>query len=183
MPSYSDNILVARCYRYRWTLHVILTMILPRYLSLSLSISTLKRITFIMHTAIAKCYVSVFYLFSSTPVLSHIIKLTRVNVVDNSELGKPYKRRPTCIGLYCKKKVATIGDTILLAIRGQKQKALVIGCRQYQKPNVPKFDVNNVILIDDSGSPIGTRVKVPVPSLLRGWKDTAKIVAIAKRFV
>lgn len=130
-----------------------------------------------------KYFINVFYLFSSTPVLSHIIKLTRVNVVDNSELGKPYKRRPTCIGLYRKKKVATVGDTILLAIRGQKQKALIVGCKQYQKPNVPKFDANNVILIDDAGSPIGTRVKVPVPSLLRGWKDTAKIVAIAKRFV
>ncbi|XP_065904248.1 large ribosomal subunit protein uL14m-like isoform X2 [Dysidea avara] len=119
----------------------------------------------------------------STPVLSHIIKLTRVNVVDNSVLGKPHRRRPTCIGLYRKKKVATIGDTILLAVQGQKQKALVVGCRQSQKPNIPRFDANNVILIDNAGSPIGTRVKVPVPSFLRGRKDTAKIVAIAKRFV
>ena len=126
---------------------------------------------------------AIIFYSSSTPVLSHIIKLTRVNVVDNSALGKPYKRRPTCIGLYRKKKVATIGDTVLLAVQGQKQKALVVGCRQCQKPNVPRFDANNVILIDYAGSPIGTRVKAPVPSFLRGRKDTAKIVAIAKRFV
>ncbi|XP_076028708.1 atypical kinase COQ8A, mitochondrial-like isoform X2 [Oratosquilla oratoria] len=47
------------------------------------------------------------------------------------------------------------GDKILVAIKGQKKRAIIVGCHQNQKPLVPKFDSNNIVLIDDNGTPLG----------------------------
>ncbi|KAF5898778.1 39S ribosomal protein L14, mitochondrial, partial [Clarias magur] len=55
-------------------------------------------------------------------------KLTRVRVVDNSSLGNtPYHRPPRVIHVYTKNGVGKVGDTVLLAIKGQKKKALIVG--------------------------------------------------------
>jgi hypothetical protein len=57
-----------------------------------------------------------------------------MKIVDNSQLaqdGMVYKRSPRIIQVYNKTGVATIGDRILLAIKGQKQKAIVVGCKNY----------------------------------------------------
>lgn len=80
--------------------------------------------------------------------------------------------------------MAGLGDKVLLAIKGQMKKAVIVGCRQrVPKPNVPQFDSNNVVLIDDDGNPIGTRIVTPVPAFFRTRGDLAKIAAIATNFV
>lgn len=84
------------------------------------------------------------------------------------------------------------GDKVLVAIKGQKKQAILTGCHQDQKPLVPKFDSNNIVLIDENGSPLGTRIHVPIPTMLRKkltdmsrpkGADYTKILAIATRFV
>ncbi|XP_050738543.1 39S ribosomal protein L14, mitochondrial-like [Eriocheir sinensis] len=124
-----------------------------------------------------------------------IQKQTRLRVVDNSALGKAAMmegRPPKCIHIYNKKGIGTTGDKVLVAIKGQKKQAILTGCHQDQKPLVPKFDSNNIVLIDENGSPLGTRIHVPIPTMLRKkltdmsrpkGADYTKILAIATRFV
>ncbi|KAG8237113.1 hypothetical protein J437_LFUL008165 [Ladona fulva] len=125
----------------------------------------------------------------------HIIKLTRLRVVDNSEIGKlsmAEGRPPRCIHVYNKKGIGTIGDKVLVAIRGQKKKAIIVGVKQKQSALTPKFDSNNIVLIDDNGTPLGTRIHVPIPTILRTilkektfskGADYTKLLALATRFV
>ncbi|XP_011166369.1 39S ribosomal protein L14, mitochondrial [Solenopsis invicta] len=131
---------------------------------------------------------------TSTPV-NHIIKLSRLRVVDNSEIGRLAMmegRPPRCIHIYKKGKVGYIGDRVLVAIRGEKKKGILVGLKQKQAPKVPKFDSNNLVLIDDNGTPLGTRIHVPIPHILRTkmkekthikGADYTKLLAIASRFV
>ncbi|KYQ53397.1 39S ribosomal protein L14, mitochondrial [Trachymyrmex zeteki] len=131
---------------------------------------------------------------TSTPA-SQIIKLSRLRVVDNSEIGKKAMmegRPPRCIHVYNKIGVGYIGDRILVAIRGEKKKGILVGLKQQQAPKVPKFDTNNLVLIDDNGTPLGTRIQVPIPHILRTkmkekthskGADYTKLIAIASRFV
>lgn len=106
--------------------------------------------------------------FSTSGSLSAVQKMTRVRVVDNSALGStPYHRPPRCIHVYNKSGVGKVGDQILLAIRGQKKKALIVGHRMPGSRMTPKFDSNNVVLIEDNGNPVGTRIKIPIPTSLR----------------
>lgn len=79
-----------------------------------------------------------------------------------------------------------------MAIKGEKKKGILVGLKQNQKPMVPKFDSNNLVLIDDNGSPIGTRIHVPIPTILRTimkekthakGADYTKLLAIATKFV
>lgn len=84
------------------------------------------------------------------------------------------------------------GDRILVAIRGEKKKGILVGLKQKQSPKVPRFDSNNLVLIDDNGTPLGTRIQVPIPHILRTklknethnkGADYTKLIAIASRFV
>jgi hypothetical protein len=55
---------------------------------------------------------SVGHPFHTSPACSHIIKLTRLRVVDNSEIGKQAMaegKPPKCIHIYNKKGIGTIG--------------------------------------------------------------------------
>ena len=61
--------------------------------------------------------------------------------------GKP----PKCIHVYNKKGIGTVGDKVLVAILGEKKKAIIIGCKQKQLPFIPRFDSNNIVLVDDYG--------------------------------
>ena len=71
-----------------------------------------------------------------------------------------------------------------MAIKGQKKKAYIVGVKQKQKPFVPRFDSNNIVLVEETGMPTGTRIRVPIPSMLRGKEgDFTKILAIATKFV
>lgn len=124
--------------------------------------------------------------FNKTPPLCELRKLTRCRVVDNSNLGKQAMlegKPPKIIHIYNKVGVGTIGDKVLVAIKGLKKKAFIVGVKKHQKNNVPKFDTNNIVLLDDHGNPLGTRVLVPIPSLLRGRKEFSKIIAISTKFV
>ena len=64
--------------------------------------------------------------------------------------------------------------------------------KKHQKANIPKCDSNNVVLIEDNGSPIGTRIHVPIPVMLRKilkektiakGADYTKVLAIASRYI
>ncbi len=71
-----------------------------------------------------------------------------------------------------------------MAITGQKRKGWIVGCRMPSKDGWPRFESNNVVLIDDEGNPLGTRILVPVPSKLRSLSgDITKIMSIATAFV
>lgn len=111
--------------------------------------------------------------------------MTRVRVVDNSSLGiTPYHRPPRVIHIYNKNSVGKVGDKVLLAIKGQKKKAIIVGHKMPGHRMTPRFDSNNVVLIEDNGNPTGTRIKVPIPSSLRGMEgDYSKVLAIASSFV
>lgn len=122
---------------------------------------------------------------STTGSLGAIQKMTRVRVVDNSALGNtPYHRPPRCIHVYNRNGVGKVGDRILLAIKGQKKKALIVGHRMPGPRMTPRFDSNNVVLIEDNGNPVGTRIKTPIPSSLRQREgEFSKVLAIAQNFV
>lgn len=124
--------------------------------------------------------------FRTTPKLDELRKQTRCRVVDNSNLGKQAMldgKPPKIIHVYTKTGVGTIGDRILVAVKGLKKKAYIVGVKRHQNNMIPKFDSNNIVLLDDHGNPLGTRVLVPIPSLLRGRKEFSKIIAISTRFV
>ncbi|XP_018787367.1 PREDICTED: 39S ribosomal protein L14, mitochondrial [Bactrocera latifrons] len=130
-----------------------------------------------------------------TSTCSEIRKLARLRVVDNSEIGKRAMaegKPPRCIHVYNKRSVGYIGDKVLVAIKGQMKKGILVGLKQNQKLKIPKFDSNNIVLIDDNGSPLGTRIHVPIPTVLRTilkektqakGADYTKVLAIASRFV
>lgn len=134
-------------------------------------------------------------LLHTTPVCNEIRKLARLRVVDNSDLGKRAMaegRPPRCIHVYNKRGIGLIGDKVLVAIKGQMKKGILVGLKQKQRPKIPKFDSNNLVLIDDNGSPLGTRIHVPVPTILRTvlkektqakGADYTKVLAIASRFI
>ncbi|OAD52242.1 39S ribosomal protein L14, mitochondrial [Eufriesea mexicana] len=137
----------------------------------------------------------IFKSFSTSTRCNQIIKLTRLRVVDNSEIGKQAMmegKPPRCIHVYNKIGVGYIGDKVLVAIKGEKKKGILVGLRQRQNPKVPRFDSNNIVLIDDNGTPLGTRIHVPIPHILRTimkekthskGADYTKVLAIATRFI
>lgn len=126
-----------------------------------------------------------FSLVSLSAVAAAIQKMTRVRVVDNSSLGStPYHRPPRVIHVYTKNGVGKVGDKVLLAIKGQKKKALIVGHKMPGERMSPRFDSNNVVLIEENGNPTGTRIKVPIPTHLRELEgDYSKVLAIASSFV
>lgn len=84
------------------------------------------------------------------------------------------------------------GDRVLVAIKGEKKKGILVGLKKREAPKIPKFDTNNIVLIDDNGTPLGTRINVPIPHILRTilkrhthskGADYTKVLAIASRFV
>merc|ERR1712071_27496 len=133
--------------------------------------------------------------FHQGAALNQIILLSRLRVVDNSAIGKEAMlegRPPKVIQVYNKTGVGYLGDKVLVAIKGQKKKGVLVGLKQKQKALVPKFDSNNVVLIEDNGTPIGTRIHVPIPSVLRKILkersvakvvDYTKLLSIATKYV
>lgn len=134
-------------------------------------------------------------LLHTTAICNEIRKLARLRVVDNSDLGKRAMaegRPPRCIHVYNKRGIGLVGDKVLVAIKGEMKKGILVGLKQKQKPKIPKFDSNNLVLIDDNGTPLGTRIHVPVPTILRTvlkektqakGADYTKVLAIASRFI
>ncbi|KAK5967499.1 hypothetical protein GCK32_004905 [Trichostrongylus colubriformis] len=134
----------------------------------------------------------------SRPPCMGIQRRTRLNVVDNSALGKEAHtsgKRAYCIDVYKqgrrKKHLphATLGDKILVAIRGQMRKAYVVGAQTHvhlRKHGIPVTDTNNIVLLDEEGNPLGNRVTAPIPVKLLEKKDRpqfAKVLALANKFI
>ncbi|KAH9400573.1 39S ribosomal protein L14, mitochondrial [Tyrophagus putrescentiae] len=95
-------------------------------------------------------------------------------------------KKVKCIHVYKKSKVmdGQLGDKVLVTIKGQMKRGYVVGLVAEQRPMVPKFDTNNVVLVENNGNPTGTRVVVPIPNYLRSkGPELAKIIAISSRFV
>ena len=77
--------------------------------------------------------------------------------------------------------MAQLGDVIKMAYKGKMYKAVVVsdtGCRHVRFDNK-----NNVVVVDDNLSPVGTRITGPLPTELRGKPGLSKLLAIASRFV
>lgn len=125
----------------------------------------------------------------TTRILNQIGHLTKMNVVDNSAIGRQVKeagKHVKVIGVYngTKYMTGTIGDRVLVTILGQMKHGVVVGVRQRQKAFIPRFDNNNIVLVDKENVPLGTRVNVPLPNILRKKGAlTARIMAIGTRFI
>ena len=116
----------------------------------------------------------------------NITLLTTFKVIDNSTLGQRVKknRPPYLIGFYRKRKTADPGDTIRVAIAGKTCKAIVIGTRKTKHHTVPRYDNNCIVLVDDNLAPLGTRIKGPVPTIIRRRQAKySKVLALASRFI
>ncbi|XP_062584547.1 large ribosomal subunit protein uL14m-like [Saccostrea cucullata] len=126
--------------------------------------------------------------FSTTTSLNELRLLSRVKVVDNSKIGRNAKQsgRPVrIIHVYNKTHVGRLGDRVLVTIEHEKKKGYIVGCKQNQQPLIPKFDSNNIVLVDDNGQPLGTRIRTPIPSCLRSNTDPnfVKLLSLATTFV
>lgn len=124
-----------------------------------------------------------------TRPLYQVRSLTRMNVVDNSEIGRKVKeagKKVKIIRIYNKSRhmVGGVGDKVLVTILGEMKKGFVVGCTQTQGPFVPRFDSNNIVLVDNQNVPLGTRITAPVPNCLRKQgAATARLMAIGSRFL
>ena len=48
---------------------------------------------------------------------------------------------------------------------------------------IPRYDNNNVVLLDENLAPLGTRIRGPIPNILRKQRDKySKVLAIASKF-
>ena len=123
----------------------------------------------------------------SRPPTYGIHRRTRLICVDNSELGKEANmsgKLAYCIWVYkhgyTKRHMpkAGLGDRVLVAIRGEMKKAVVVGAKQHifaRKHGIPSTDTNNIVLLNDDGNPIGSRVLTPIPSYLMRLRDKLQI--------
>ena len=113
---------------------------------------------------------------------------TELNVADNTGA-----RRVECIKVLggSKRRYASIGDRIVVSVKdaipngkvkkGSVQKAVVVRTKYSISRNdgsTVKFDSNAVVITDDKGEPLGTRIFGPVTRELR-LKGQAKIISLA----
>jgi len=113
---------------------------------------------------------------------------TELNVADNTGA-----RRVECIKVLggSKRRYASIGDTIVVSIKdaiprgkvkkGAVYKAVVVRTKQgifRNDGSKVKFDNNSVVLTDEKGEPIGTRIFGPVTRELR-YRGQTKIISLA----
>ena len=113
---------------------------------------------------------------------------TELNVADNTGA-----RIVECIKVLggSKRRYASIGDIIVVSIkdaipdgkvkRGTVYKAIVVRTKystHRQDGSSVKFDNNAVVIIDEKGEPIGTRIFGPVTRELRA-KHQTKIISLA----
>lgn len=118
-----------------------------------------------------------------------MIQMTTIlNSADNSGAKKLF-----CIKVLggSKRRYATIGDIIVVAVReaiphakvkkGDVKKGVVVRTRKEIRRNdgtYIRFDENAVVLVDQAGEPLGTRIFGPVARELRARKYT-KIISLA----
>lgn len=66
----------------------------------------------------------------------------------------------------------TVGDLVLVSVGAEFKRGLILGMSKHHKTFRPYFDKNNVVLLNDDGSPAGTRILAPVPSWFKDPKGT-----------
>lgn len=113
---------------------------------------------------------------------------SRMDVADNSGA-----REVQCIKVLggSKRRTANIGDVVIVSVKeaiprgkvkkGAVHRAVVVRSRfglQRQYGEKIRFDSNSVVLINNNGEPIGTRIFGPVTRELRG-KGYMKIISLA----
>ena len=113
---------------------------------------------------------------------------SRLNIADNSGA-----KEVLCIKVLggSKRKYASVGDTIVVTIKeamprgkvkkGTVHKAVIVRTRKSLYRNdgsSVKFDNNAVVITDDKGEPVGTRIFGPVTRELRA-KGQTKIISLA----
>ena len=113
---------------------------------------------------------------------------TELNVADNTGA-----RRVECIKVLggSKRRYASIGDSIVVSVKdaipngkvkkGSVHKAVVVRTKysiHRSDGSSVKFDNNAVVITDEKGEPIGTRIFGPVTRELR-LKGQAKIISLA----
>ena len=113
---------------------------------------------------------------------------SQLEVADNSGA-----RRVECIKVLggTRRKTATVGDTIVVAIKeaiprgrvkkGETARAVIVRTRkEVHRPDGSsiRFDRNAAVLVNAAGEPIGTRIFGPVTRELRA-KQHMKIVSLA----
>ena len=113
---------------------------------------------------------------------------TELNVADNTGA-----RRVECIKVIggSKRRYASIGDIIVVSVKdaipngkvkkGSVHKAVVVSTKYSISRNdgsTVKFDNNAVVITDEKGEPIGTRIFGPVTRELR-LKGQTKIISLA----
>ena len=113
---------------------------------------------------------------------------TELTVADNTGA-----KRVECIKVLggSKRRYASVGDIIVISVKdaipngkvkkGSVQKAVVVRTKytmHRQDGSSVKFDNNAVVIIDDKGEPIGTRIFGPVTRELR-LRGQMKIISLA----
>ena len=113
---------------------------------------------------------------------------TNLDVADNSGA-----RRVQCIKVLggSKRKTASVGDTIVVSVKeaiprgrvkkGDVMRAVIVRTAKEirrQDGRIIRFDRNAVVLVNQSGEPIGTRIFGPVTRELRS-SNHMKIVSLA----
>ena len=113
---------------------------------------------------------------------------TELNVADNTGA-----RRVECIKVLggSKRRYASVGDMIVVAVKdaipnakvkkGSVQKAVVVRTKfsiHRNDGSLVKFDNNAVVITDEKGEPMGTRIFGPVTRELR-LKGQTKIISLA----
>ena len=113
---------------------------------------------------------------------------TELSVADNTGA-----RRVECIKVLggSKRRYASIGDMIVVSVKdaipngkvkkGTVHKAVIVRTKYSTHRNdgsLVKFDTNAVVITDDKGEPIGTRIFGPVTRELRS-KGQTKIISLA----
>ncbi|AHX05002.1 50S ribosomal protein L14 [Ehrlichia japonica] len=114
-----------------------------------------------------------------------IQKNTLLDVADNSGA-----RKVLCIGLLGGKKSASVGDIIIVSTKvitprgkvskGKVYKAVVVRVKKAVRRldgSVMRFSSNAVVLINDQGDPLGTRVFGPIKKLPFGL--FSKVMSLA----
>ena len=88
--------------------------------------------------------------------------------------------------------IGKLGDRVLVAILGQKKKGIIVGMKQKQRHAVPRYDTNNIVIIEENGNPSGNRITAPLPNIIRPIlqkdsnpkkADYTKLFAIASRWI
>ncbi|MCP5463666.1 MAG: 50S ribosomal protein L14 [Deltaproteobacteria bacterium] len=113
---------------------------------------------------------------------------TELSSADNSGAKRLY-----CIKVLggSKRKYASVGDVIVVSVKealpnskvkkGDVRKAVIVRTRKEirrRDGTYIRFDENSVVLIDNNGEPVGTRIFGPVARELRA-KKFMKIVSLA----